>query len=71
MDELTVEQVLQVMRQQAPWLWRTTDIATAFSPPSPTQVRQFLHTMVRSGHLEEVRRKARHLLFRLPVTPPQ
>ncbi|MEE1794542.1 hypothetical protein PUR28_27845 [Streptomyces sp. BE308] len=69
--ELTVEQVLQLMRQQAPRLWRTTDIATAFSHPSPTQVRQFLQTMVRSGHLEEVRRKARHLLFRLPTTPPQ
>ncbi|MFJ8449485.1 hypothetical protein [[Kitasatospora] papulosa] len=68
--ELTVEHVLGLMRQEPPRLWRATDVATAFSHPSPTQVRQFLQDMVRTGHLETVRRKARHLLFKIAGPPP-
>ncbi|MEU9564018.1 hypothetical protein AB0D16_18595 [Streptomyces sp. NPDC048161] len=57
------------MQQEAPRLWRAKDVATAFSHPSTGHVRQLLQSMARAGHFQEVRRKDRHLLFRIPTAP--
>ncbi|MEU3905565.1 hypothetical protein AB0F20_17240 [Streptomyces goshikiensis] len=65
--ELSIEQILLLMQQQPPRLWPAKDVAVALSHPSLAEVRDFLKVMAQSGHLEEVRRKGRHILFRVPV----
>ncbi|MEV7729155.1 hypothetical protein AB0P15_31160 [Streptomyces sp. NPDC087917] len=68
-SELDVEEVLLLMAQEPHRLWRAKDIQAAFTHPSLTEVRRSLKTLVEAGRLEAVRRKARHLPFRIPVTP--
>ncbi|MBB5122725.1 hypothetical protein FHS36_006199 [Streptomyces eurocidicus] len=57
------------MAQEPHRLWRAKGIQAAFAHPSLTEVRLSLKALVVAGRLEAVRRKARHLLFRIPVTP--
>lgn len=67
---LDIKKVLLLMAQEPHRLWRAKDVQAAFAHPSLTTVRDFLKAMVAAGHLETVRRKARHLLFRIPTTSP-
>ncbi|MFD7417523.1 hypothetical protein ACFVZ3_39805 [Kitasatospora purpeofusca] len=60
--------VLALMAQDTHRLWRAEDIRAALHRRSLLEVRTFLKEMAADGLLEEVRRKARHLLFRLPAT---
>ncbi|MFF4582800.1 hypothetical protein ACFY15_31130 [Streptomyces sp. NPDC001373] len=67
--ELDTEKVLLLMAQEPHRLWRAKDIQAAFAHPSLTEVRCSLKALVVAGRLEAVRRKARHLLFRIAVSP--
>ncbi|MCJ0868948.1 hypothetical protein [Streptomyces sp. AP-93] len=68
--DVDIEKVLLLMAQEPHRLWRAKDVQAACAHPSLMKVRNVLKTMVADGRLEEVRRKARHLLFRIPAAIP-
>ncbi|MEV8327095.1 hypothetical protein [Kitasatospora sp. NPDC056731] len=61
--------VLALMGQSPGRLWSAEDVRTAVNAPSRREVRKGLRALARQGLLEEVVRKARHVLFRIP--PPR
>lgn len=58
--------VLALMGQAPGRLWSAEDVRTAVNAPSRRDVRNGLRELARQGLLEEVVRKARHVLFRVP-----
>lgn len=68
-EELDAGNVLLLMAQEPHRLWRAKEVQEAFALPSLTGVRRSLKAMVAAGQFEAVRRKARHLPFRMPSAP--
>ncbi|MER6401751.1 hypothetical protein ABT263_37815 [Kitasatospora sp. NPDC001603] len=58
--------VIALMGQAPGRLWSAEDVRTAVNAPSRKEVRKGLRELARQGLLEEVVRKARHVLFRIP-----
>ncbi|MEU4027617.1 hypothetical protein [Streptomyces anulatus] len=65
-------QILALMGQAPQRLWSAEDVRAALGAASRRSVRQALRDMAGQGLLEEIQRKARHVLFRIPnaTQPP-
>ncbi|MEU1173361.1 hypothetical protein [Streptomyces microflavus] len=59
-------EILALMGQTPQRLWSAEDVRVALGAASRRSVRQALRDMARQGLLEEIQRKARHVLFRIP-----
>ncbi|WP_335938022.1 hypothetical protein [Streptomyces sp. PTD5-9] len=70
-QELDVSVILALMGQASQRLWSAEDVRVAIGASSRRDVRQALRDMASQGLLEEVQRKARHILFRLVTVPAQ
>lgn len=70
-QELDASLILELMGQGPQRLWSAEDVRVAIGASSRRDVRQALREMTDQGLLEEVRRKARHVLFRLVTVPAQ
>ncbi|MEU2757129.1 MULTISPECIES: hypothetical protein [unclassified Streptomyces] len=64
--------ILALMGQAPQRLWSAEDVRVALGAASRRSVRQVLRDMAGQGLLEEIQRKARHVLFRIPsaTRPP-
>ncbi|MFD5191032.1 hypothetical protein ACFWMU_23250 [Streptomyces sp. NPDC058357] len=62
--------ILTQMGQAPQRLWSAEDVRAAIGAPSRREVRQTLRDMADQGLLEEIQRKARHVLFRIPRATP-
>ncbi|MEV5199549.1 hypothetical protein [Streptomyces sp. NPDC053720] len=62
--------ILTLMGQAPQRLWSAEDVRAAIGAPSRREVRQALRDMADQGLLQEIQRKARHVLFRIPHTTP-
>ncbi|MFD7598886.1 hypothetical protein ACFV6D_38430 [Kitasatospora sp. NPDC059812] len=62
--------ILTLMGQSPKRLWSAEDVRTATDAPSRREVRKALRELAGQGLLEEVVRKARHVLFRIPEPGP-
>ncbi|MEV0886423.1 hypothetical protein AB0J03_21645 [Streptomyces microflavus] len=64
--------LLALMGQSPQRLWSAEDVRAALGATSRRHVRQALRDLAGQGLLEEIHRKARHVLFRIPQTtsPP-
>ncbi|MFE7114663.1 hypothetical protein ACFU99_04480 [Streptomyces sp. NPDC057654] len=68
--QLDTGAILALMGQAPQRLWSAEDVRVAIDgAPSRRDVRHALRAMVGQGLLEEIHRKARHVLFRLATAP--
>ncbi|WP_405438126.1 hypothetical protein [Streptomyces anulatus] len=65
-EQLDTGKILALMGQAPQRLWSAEDVRAALGVPSRRNVRQALRDMAGQGLLEEIQRKARHVLFRIP-----
>ncbi|WP_157846405.1 hypothetical protein [Streptomyces anulatus] len=70
-QQLDTEAILALMGQVPQRLWSAEDVRVAIGAPSRRDVRRALRDMAGQGLLEEIQRKARHVLFRLSTAPAQ
>ncbi|MFE3140136.1 hypothetical protein [Streptomyces scopuliridis] len=63
---LDTGKILALMGQAPRRLWSAEDVRAALGAPSRRDVRQTLRDLADQGLLEQVNRKARHVLFRIP-----
>ncbi|WP_405682637.1 hypothetical protein [Streptomyces sp. NBC_01238] len=69
-QQLDTGAILALMGQAPQRLWSAEDVRVAIGgAPSRRDVRQALRDMVGQCLLEEIHRKARHVLFRLSTAP--
>ncbi|WP_435238803.1 hypothetical protein [Streptomyces sp. YPW6] len=69
-QQLDAHGILTLMGQAPQRLWSAEDVRAALGAASRRDVRQALRGMAAQGLLEEVQRKARHVLFRI-ASPAQ
>ncbi|WP_282689183.1 MULTISPECIES: hypothetical protein [unclassified Streptomyces] len=69
-QQLDVGEILTLMGQTPQRLWSAEDVRAALGAASRRDVRQALRGMAAQGLLEEVQRKARHVLFRIASPAP-
>lgn len=69
-QQLDAGEILTLMGQAPQRLWSAEDVRAALGATSRRDVRQALRGMAAQGLLEEVQRKARHVLFRIASPAP-
>ncbi|WP_329069941.1 hypothetical protein [Streptomyces sp. NBC_01429] len=69
-EALDTGKILALMGQAPRRLWSAEDVRAALGALSRRNVRRALRDLADQGLLEEVQRKARHILFRIPPTTP-